>query len=287
MRSLRERLAELWRARELLAQFTRKELKVRYKNSTLGFLWSLLSPALMTVVFTVIFGFVLPIDVVDYAAFFLSAYLMWQFFQNSIFGSINSIVGNGDLIRKVWFPREVLPLSHVLAQLVHFLLGLLVIVPYLVVTRGTGVLVHLPAVALGIALLTVFTAGVAMIFASANVPFRDLQELVNVIFLVWFYATPVVYPLALVTSKREDIAAVATFGWLLDVNPMTWFVRLFRDALYGTVTMVPDTAAQFESGAQAWPEPAVLAVCALFAAGTFIVGYRLFNRLALTFAKEV
>jgi ABC-type polysaccharide/polyol phosphate export permease len=287
MRTLQERLAELWRARELLAQFTRKELKVRYKNSALGFLWSLLSPALMTVVFTVIFGFVFPFEIEDYAAFFLSVYLMWQFFQNSIFGSINSIVGNGDLIRKVWFPREVLPLSHVLAQLIHFLLGLLVIVPYLVVTRGWDLLANLPAVAVGIVLLTIFTAGVAMIFASANVPFRDLQELVNVIFLVWFYATPIVYPAAMVAAKRDDITAVETFGWVLDVNPMTWFVRLFRESFYGTVASIDGSSVRFDSGDPIWSLPEVFGVCAAFAIVTFLVGYRLFNRLALTFAKEV
>lgn len=287
MRALRERLSELWRARELLGQFTRKELKVRYKNSTLGFMWSLLSPALMTVVFTVIFGFVFPFEIEDYAVFFLSVYLMWQFFQNSIFGSINSIVSNGDLIRKVWFPREVLPLSHVFAQLIHYLLGMLVIVPYLVVTRGSGVLTHLPAVVVGIVLLTVFVAGVAMIFASANVPFRDLQELINVIFLIWFYATPIVYPAAMVAAKRDTVAAVATFGWVLDVNPMTWFVRLFREVLYGTATSIDGSSIRFESGGPTWPQPEVFAVCALFAFVTFVIGYRLFNRLALTFAKEV
>ena len=133
VRALRDKLLDLWHARELLRQFVSKELKVRYKNSALGFLWSLLTPALMTVVFTVIFAIGDPDRRRrDFAAFFLSGYLVWQFFQNSVQGSISAIVGNGPLIKKVYFPREILPLSIVLAQLVHFLLALLAVSPYLI-----------------------------------------------------------------------------------------------------------------------------------------------------------
>src|SRR5690606_16381272 len=126
---------------------------------------------------------------------------------------------------------------------------------------------------------------VAMIFASANVPFRDLQELITVIFLLWFYATPVVYPTAMVESN-DELGAVQTLQWVLAINPMTWFVRLFREALYGTVSAA-DGAREFVTGTQTWPDAQVLGMCTLFALATFVVGYRLFNRLALTFAKEV
>jgi ABC-type polysaccharide/polyol phosphate export permease len=281
------KLGELWRARELLFQLVRKELKVRYRNSSLGFLWSMLTPALMTVVFSIVFGFVVPIPVDDFPAFFIAGYLLWQFFQNSCQGAIHSIVGNGDLVKKVYFPREVLPLSHVLSQLAHLLLALLVISPFLIVTRGWGVVVHLPATLLAIALLTVFTSGVAMLLAGVNVVFRDLQELFVVLYLVWFYATPVLYPLALVEATLAG-GSLSWVGTVLRINPMTWFVEAFRTPLYGEVTVAAgDATRPVESMLPTWTAPGTVGVMVVWAAVTFLVGYVVFLRRARTFAKEV
>jgi len=282
LRILGRRLGERWRGRELLVQLVRKELKVRYRNSTLGFLWSMLTPALMTVVFTVIFTQIVPIEVGGpFPAFFLAGYLLWQFFQNSCQGAIHSVVGNADLVKKVYFPREVLPLSHVLAQLIHLLLALLVISPYLVWARGLQVLVHLPATLLAVVLLTVFTSGVAMWLAGVNVVFRDLQELFVVMFLVWFYATPVLYPLALVRAMLGTDHVLVT---LLQLNPMTWFVELFRTPLYGAVV---EAGSGVTSLAPAWPGPGAVAIAFGWAVVTFAAGYVVFLRRARTFAKEV
>jgi ABC-type polysaccharide/polyol phosphate export permease len=280
------KLGELWRARELLGQLVRKELKVRYRNSSLGFLWSMLTPALMTVVFSIVFGIFVPIEVDDFPAFFLAGYLLWQFFQNSCQGAIHSVVGNGDLVKKVYFPREVLPLSHVLAQLAHLVLALLVISPYLIATRGWSLVTHLPATLLAIALLAVFTAGVAMLLAGVNVVFRDLQELFVVMYLVWFYATPVLYPLALVEARLPQ----DRFGWVevaLRANPMTWFVEAFRTPLYGDVAVAVTADAPVTSSLPAWPSLGLLAVLVAWALASLVVGYVVFVRRARTFAKEV
>ncbi|MBW3658325.1 MAG: ABC transporter permease [Actinobacteria bacterium] len=297
-RALRDKLVDLWLARELLRQLVGKELKVRYKNSALGFLWSLLTPALMTVVFTVIFQYVIRIQVLDFAAFFLSGYLVWQFFQNSAQGSVGAIVGNGALIKKVYFPREVLPLSIVLSQVVHLVLALVAVSPYLIWSRGWSIVLHLPAILIGILLVTVFTAGVSMLLAGANVPFRDLQELIVVIFMVWFYATPIIYPIAMVTGS--DTAAGAVFGHILNANPMTWFVKLFRESIYGSVVSNPRCAEfatvnpsdpcpyrPFLTEPQSWPSPELLLGCTLAAGIAFALGYLAFHRFAVNFAKEV
>jgi ABC-type polysaccharide/polyol phosphate export permease len=279
------KLIDLWRARELLLQLVRKELKVRYKNSTLGFLWSMITPVLMTIVFSVVFTLVVRIPVADFPAFFIAGYLLWQFFQNSCQGAIHSIVGNGDLVKKVYFPREVLPLSHVLSQLIHLLLALLVISPYLIYTRGWGVVTHLPATLFAIVLLTIYTSGAAMWFAGVNVAFRDLQELFVVIFQVWFYATPVLYPLALVRAspmlERHSLEWIPT---ALQFNPMTWFVEAFREPLYGPVL---EGGASIVSAAPQWPALSSLGIAALWALGSVVIGYIVFLRRARTFAKEV
>lgn len=285
MRPLRDKLVDLWHARELLRQFVAKELKIRYKNSALGFLWSLLTPALMTVVFTTLFAFAFQLGVDDYPAFFLPGYLIWQFFQMSCVGSNDAIVGNGGLIKKVYFPREVLPLSIVMAQLVHFMLAFLVLSPYLVMQRGWGVVLYLPATLLIVALMALFTSGIGMMFAGANVPFRDLQELIVIIFLVWFYATPVLYPPALV--QNADPALVRALGSVVEANPMSWFVQLFRETTYGTVTALPGDTLRFADAAPSWPDLDLLGLAIVAAGTSFTVGYLLFNRLALTFAKEV
>lgn len=279
------KLVELWRARELLVQLVRKELKVRYRNSALGFLWSMLTPVLMTLVFSIVFTQIVRIPVPDFAAFFISGYLVWQFLQNSCQGALHSIVGNGELIKKVYFPREVLPLSHVLAQLIHLLLALLVLSPYLVYARGFGVLLHLPTTLLAIALLTVFASGLAMWFAGVNVAFRDLQELFVVIFQVWFYATPVIYPLALVTAQMGE-----RFAWVAAVigaNPATWFIELARLGLYGSVTVGTSTLGPLVAGQPAFPAPADVGIALAWAVAALVFGYVTFRRRARTFAKEV
>lgn len=292
-RVLRDKLIDLWRARELLRQFVAKELKVRYKNSALGFVWSLLTPALMTVVFTVIFSTVIRIQVDDFAAFFLSGYLVWQFFQNSVQGSISAVVGNGALIKKVYFPREILPLSIVLSQLVHFLLAMLAVSPYLIWARGWNMLLYVPAILFGVVVVTVFTAGVAMLLAGANVPFRDLQELIVVFMMVWFYATPIIYPFAMVSGIDTTVGRVA--AGVLAYNPMTWFVRLFRESIYGDVIANPafradcagDCPPQFVSTLQSWPSGELLLGAMLAAVIAFVVGYAMFHRFSLNFAKEI
>jgi ABC-type polysaccharide/polyol phosphate export permease len=286
LRTSTAKLVDLWRARELLLQLVRKELKVRYKNSTLGFLWSMITPVLMTIVFSVVFTLVVRIPVADFPAFFIAGYLLWQFFQNSCQGAIHSIVGNGDLVKKVYFPREVLPLSHVLAQLIHLLLALLVISPYLVYTRGWGVVTHLPATLLAVVLLTVFTSGAAMWFAGVNVAFRDLQELFVVIFQVWFYITPVLYPLALVQASpmlaRHDLEWIPT---VLLFNPMTWFVEIFREPLYGPV--ISGGGGDVVSLPPGWTSLSSFAIAFGWAVGAVLFGYIVFLRRARTFAKEV
>jgi ABC-type polysaccharide/polyol phosphate export permease len=174
----------------------------------------------------------------------------------------------------------------VLAQLIHLLLALLVISPYLIYTRGWGVLTHLPATLLAVVLLTVFASGAAMWFAGVNVAFRDLQELFVVIFQVWFYITPVLYPLALVQASpmlaRHDLEWIPT---VLLFNPMTWFVEIFREPLYGPV--ISDGAGQVLSLPPGWTSLASLGIALGWAVAAVVFGYVVFLRRARTFAKEV
>jgi ABC-type polysaccharide/polyol phosphate export permease len=280
-RGLGARALELLDARELLAQLVRKELKVRYRNSALGFLWSMLTPALMTAVFSIVFSRVVRIGLVDFPAFFIVGYLLWQFLQNSSQGSVHAIVGNADLVKKVYFPREVLPLSHVLAQLTHFVLALVVVLPYLVVLRGTSILPLLPAALLVMALFALFVAGIAMWIAAANVALRDIQELFVVLFLLWFYASPILYPLAL---AQLELGAGSFLGRALALNPIASFVGAFRAPLYGTVTIVDGVLV---TSSPSWPDASTLGVLVVWAVGSALFGWLFFSRRSRTFAREV
>lgn len=255
------KLRELWSARELLKNMVVRDIKVRYKGSILGFGWTMLTPLAMMIVFTFIFTHVFRGGPPDFSVFFLSGFLPWIYFSNSVVGSVGAIVNNGNLIKKVYFPREVLPLATVMSQAVHFVLSLGAFAVYMLY-EGYNFLPFLPLILLAFALLTAFSSGLAMAFAAANVGFRDLQELLTVVFLVWFYSTPVIYDLSMVPDR---------FRSFLLLNPMTWFVDLFRYPLY-RLTLPPGRA---------------LLVCSGFAVVSLGLGATLFSRLAASFAKEV
>lgn len=268
-------------ARELLGNLVRKEIKVRYKSSALGIIWSLLTPLLMTGIFTVVFATFLRIPVDDFATFFLAGYLVWQFFANSVNSSVGAIIGNGALIRKVYFPREVIPLSLVLSQAFHLCVALVATAPLFFWQRG-NFLPYLPAVLVGLVLIIAFAAGMSMIFAALNVSFRDLQELTQVIFLAWFYGTPVIYPIYLTDEAPRIIRVV------VEANPMTWFVQLFQTALYGIPAPEANPAAGLLGAPPpGWPPLETALVCTAWAVVTLAVGWWLFRRRAVTFAKEV
>ena len=272
---------DLRQARELLRNLVSKELKVRYKQSVLGFAWSLVTPLLMTAIFTTVFAVFLRIPVNDFASYFLSGYLIWQFFSNSVTSSVGAIVGNGALIRKVYFPREVIPLSLVLSQAVHLGLALVAMSPLFLTQRGNFVL-YLPAFGLFFLLLLAFTTGVSMLFAAINVTFRDLQELTQVIFLAWFYGTPVIYPMFLVEGSAHPAII-----WLINANPMTWFIQAFQRILHGVPDQLVEDGPQPPIVGPGWPDLTNLWVCAAWAVVALGLGWWMFHRRAVTFANEV
>lgn len=261
IRQAGRKLRGLWQARELLKNLAARDLKVRYKNSALGFGWTMLTPVAMLLVFTFIFTKVFRSPIDHFPVFFLAGFLPWTYFSNSVVGSVGAIVSNGNLIKKVYFPREVLPLSTVAAQGVHFLLSLTVFAVYMLI-EGFNFLPFLPLVIAAFLLQTMFNAGFAMAFAAGNVSFRDLTELVQVIFLVWFYGTPIIYSLDNVPERYQ---------FIIQANPMSWFIEFYRQLLYHL----------------SLPSLKVVGICAGSSVLALVVGYTLFSRLAVTFAKEV
>lgn len=257
------RLAELWEYRELLFFLTWRDVKIRYKQTALGVIWGVLQPLLTMLVFSIFFGRLakIPSDGVPYPIFALIGLTPWNFFSNGLTQSSNSLVAGANMIKKVYFPRLVIPLSSVMSGLVDLLISLL-LVGCMMAYYGimpTGNVIWLPAFIL-LALVT--SLGVGLWLAALNVEYRDVRFIVPFLTQFWMYATPIPYPSSLLSEPWRTL-----FG----LNPMSGVVEGFRWAILGTQTR---------------PGPLVIvSVAAAFA--LLLSGAYYFRRMEKTFADVV
>ena len=225
-----------YKYRQLIWELALKELKVRYKRSVLGFLWALLNPALMMIVLTVVFSTIMRMPIIHYSIFLLSVLLPWTFFSQSLSYGVESIVANGDLIKKVAVPKLVFPVSAVIANVINLLLSLIPLA-LLVAILGhpfywTWLYLPVPMLA-----LVIFTLGVAFLFATANVFYRDISHILQVILSAWFYFTPIIYALDFVPANLR---------WLFKLNPIIYVINGFRlSVYYGVLPRWQSIAASF------------------------------------------
>ncbi len=251
----------LFRYRDLVRNLVARDLKVRYKNSVLGIVWSMLNPLGMMLVFTVVFTILIPNNAIDrFPIFVMCGLLPWNWFSGSVMGSIYSVVNNASLVKKVFFPREVLPLSIVLSNLVHFLLALVVLFALMLAT-GTPLTTWALLLPLLIVIQLVFSLGLAFFLSAVNVYYRDTAQIMDVLMLAWFFLTPVVYSTDLIPSVK------VIFGYAVPVqrlayilNPMSSLIASYRVILY--------------NGAP--PDPAFLLRTIITAIVSLILGYAFF-----------
>jgi ABC-2 type transport system permease protein len=256
-------LRDLFAYRTFIINMVLKDLKLRYQASILGFLWSMLNPLLMLVIYTVVFSRVMRVSIEGNYTFFLFSGLMpWNFLSGSLIASTGSVIGSASLIRKVQFPHETLPVATVLFNFAQLVLALLVVVPGLVLITGA----KLTAVAwLAIPLLLLqlaFTTGLAFALAALTTVFRDITHLTDVLLMVLFWGTPIVYP--------AEMAPAALQTWFR-LSPVSGFIEAYQALLvrhrlpdaFTVVTLV------------AWTVVAI------------VVGHALFRRLSPTFAEAV
>lgn len=258
---------EVCHRRELLWILVQRNIKIRYKNSALGFFWSLLSPLFLIVIYAIFLrilqarlgngGVELPTLV--------TGIICWQFLVMCLGDSLHAIVGNANLVTKTAFPRIVLPLSMVLANLVNFLFSLVVLVIFLLVMPGVtfGAVTPLPFILLTHVALCL---GLALIICCLNVYFRDTEHVLGVVTLAWFFLTPVIYPYALMCS-----AIPARFEWVLALNPMVGIMAAYRGVFLGAGEM----------------GPGLLAVSFGLSWLVLLVGVMVFQRVQRDFADEL
>lgn len=223
---------DIWQYRELLVNLVRKELKVKYKGSFLGFAWSLARPMLMLLIYYIAIGKFLKSPVPDFVVYLFSGLVAWTFFADVVNGATSAITGNAGLIKKVYFPREILPLSVVGAALVQLVLMLVVLFAVVLLSGRHVAILNLLWLPYALVPLLLFSTAVALLMSAANVYLRDTQHLVEVGLLFWFYMTPILYAYGTVQDKLH-----AAGGWveqLFIANPMAVIAFGFQDAIYQT-----------------------------------------------------
>lgn len=263
-------LATYRSSRELFANLTLRELRSKYKRSFLGWAWSTVNPLANMLVYTIVFKYFFharlgpgePSGLDVYSLWLLSAMLPWNFFQNSVMTAISSLVNNSNLIKKTYFPRDLLPAANVAAGLVSHAIEMGLLLVALLAFGNYRALEELPFVVLLVFLTALFGLGFGLMLSVLNVYFRDIQHFVTILFMVWFYMTPIIYPIAFLHSRLQTI---------MKINPMTDMALSFQATLY-------------DGTHPGWIE---LSYFALAAIALFVVGRSVFNRLEGGLAEEL
>ncbi len=265
----------------LVAQLVRKDLRVKYQGSSLGFIWSLANPLLQLVVYTFVFQFVMKSPIPVFGFFLLSGLLIWNFFSMSVSGATGSIIGNAGLVKKVPFPHVALPLAAIAFAGIQVLLQFVVLIVGLLVAGRAPLRPELLLLLPALLVLGMLVVGLGLFTAATTVRMRDMQHLLEVALFAWMWLTPIIYPPALVHSVLGDKGT-----YLYYLNPMAGVVVSFQRALYGIVS-VPDSGQSILASDSAWFYLQVLGIGFVVSAMILAVGIRQFNRRSSDFAEDL
>ena len=260
-------LRELFRCRGLIETLVVRELKARYRGSILGFFWSFVNPLLLLLVYSFVFSVVLPgfrgSDLEPYALFLFCGLLPWTWFSSALLESSTSLIMNGNLLKKVLFPAEVLPIVAVLSNMVHFFLALPVLGGFLVFYAAPLRLAELVWFPLVILVQLILSLGLALLLSALTVHFRDLKDLLANLLTLWFFCTPILYPMSMLPHN-------GTF--VMNLNPFAHLAISYQEILF------------YDGPFGHWKWLLVILVASV---GLLAVGYMLFDRLRDSFAEEV
>jgi lipopolysaccharide transport system permease protein len=261
-----QNLARLARYRGLIQSLVARELKARYRGSVLGFFWSFINPLLLLVIYTFVFKYVMPAAVKGadpYPLFMFCGILPWTWFASSLMESSGVLISGGNLIKKVLFPAEILPIVTVTANMVHFFLALPILATFLIVYKApltVGELLWFPVV---VAVQFLFTLACALILSALTVHFRDIRDLLQNLLTLWFFATPIIYPYLFAPEIAKRF---------VNLNPFAHLAISYQEILF-----FPGPFGHWK-----W-----LVALGLASAVLFLAGYWLFDRLRDSFAEEV
>lgn len=253
---------DLYQYRELLKTNVKKEIRGKYKGSFLGVLWSFINPLLMVLVYAIVFPYIMRVQQENYLIFLIVAIIPWNFFTTVIAQGSITVRMNANIIKKVYFPREILPISVVVSGLVNFLISCLVIFVFLI---GSGIglswyILLLPVIAI---IEFMLSLGIVFIVSSINIYIKDIEYIVNFVINLLFYATPILYSV--------DMFKGSIIAKLISLNPMAHIINAYRDIMYY----------------QVMPNMTILLIITIISFIVMVIGYKIFKKLEKGFAEEV
>lgn len=255
-------LKELYAYRQMIISMVRRDLRGRYQASALGFLWTFINPLLQLIVYTIVFSIIMRMGIENFYMFLFVALVPWIFFNSALVTGATSVIINDDMVKKIYFPRMVLPLSYVTSCFINMLLSFVIIFAVIIVT-GFGInpiaLLYLPIV---MAIEYMLALGIALITSSCTVYLRDLEHILSIVSMAWMYGTPVIYPITMVPDK---------YLFIFNLNPMAPVITAYRDILYYKKI----------------PQMSTLISAVVMGAIFLVIGFVVFGRLQRNFVEEM
>lgn len=252
---------ELYNYRELLKTNIKKEIRGKYKGSWLGIMWTFLNPLLMLAVYSFVFPYILRVNVENYTIFMIVALIPWNFFTTAIQTGTGSVVANGNILKKVYFPREIIPISITTSQLVNFLITCIIMFIFIIFS-GVGFSYHVIIFPLLVLIQYIITLAFTFVLSALTVFVRDIDHFVSVVLMLGFYATPIVYQANMLPEK---------FQWALKINPMAQIVEAYRAILYY----------------HKMPNWEMLGIWSILSVVLLVLGYMIFKKLEKSFVEEL
>ena len=256
-----EAIKNIYKYRELLKTNVKKEIRGKYKNSIVGVLWSFLNTVLQIIVYAVVFQVILKNPKEHYVVFLCAGLIPWNFFSTSLSRGAFTFIENGNIIKKVYFPREIMPISIVTSEAINFMISTIIILGF-AIGEGLGVSYYIVFYPIILIIQYIFTLGVTFIVSSISVYIRDLQHLIGVALQLLFYATPIVFASEAIPNSLR---------WIININPMAYIINAYRDIFYN----------------QTMPDFTMLTLILIFSITLCIIGYMIFHKLQKGFAEEL
>ena len=254
-------LKELYNYREMVYNLVKKDLRGRYKGSVLGFLWTFINPLLQLAVYTMVFSTIMRVNVDKFYMYLFIALIPWIFFTTSVLSGTISIIQNKDLIKKIYFPRIIIPISTVLATFMNMIFSMAVVILALFIS-GIGISYYILLLPVIMILEFFLVLGMVFLFSSLNVFFRDIEYILSIIMMIWFYMTPIVYTVEMIPEKYKT---------LFYLNPMTNIVIFYRDILFY----------------KRMPSFGFMGGVFLYSLAMIVIGFFVFQKLQKNFVEEL
>lgn len=252
---------ELYQYREFLKTSIKKEFRGKYKKSFLGVLWSFINPLLQLLVYALVFPYIMRVQVENYTMFLVVVLIPWNFFSSTISQSTSIIIASTGIIKKVYFPRVILPIANVTSNLLNFVISSIIVIAALLIS-GIGIGQSIIVFPLVLLIQYILSLAISLLLSSVTVYIRDLEYFINVLMMLWFYVTPVLYSIDMIPDKFKNI---------LMLNPMTLIITSYREILY--YKRIPDLGPLLILGG----------ICIVL----LIIGYLVFNKFEKKFAEEL